>query len=115
MLASQYRLKKSREITRVLQRGVFKSVGVMTIKFHKNGQDFSRVAIVVSKKVSKKAVVRNKIRRRISGVLEDKWGTVAGGYDIVMVVREDISELAAPQLASRVVSLFERSQIVKGK
>lgn len=115
MLASQFRLKKSKDISRVLQRGVFKSVGVLTIKFQKNGQEFSRLAIVVSKKVSKKAVVRNKIRRRIAGVLEGIWGTVAPGYDIVLVVREDLSELAAPQLTSRVATLLDRAELSKGK
>ena len=113
MLASQYRLKKSRDITRVLSRGVFKSVGELTAKFTKNGQEFSRVATVVSKKVSKRAVVRNTIRRRISGVLESKWGTVSGGYDIVIVVREDISAMAAPDLSKRVASLLERAEIIK--
>ena len=109
MLASDYRLKKPRDIARVFKRGRFANAGALSIKYDRNGLDVSRLVIVVSKKVSKKATVRNRIRRRVSGILEERWQTVQTGYDIVITVREDVSDLAAPALNKLADTLLERA------
>ena len=44
-----------------------------------------KVAIIVSKKVSKKAVVRNKIRRMLYGVVESRWEMLVDGWYIIRV------------------------------
>lgn len=68
----------------------------------------SRVVTVVSKKVSKRAVVRNRIRRRITGILREEWATVTPGYDIVITVRDDVSKLAADQLNGHIKRCLDR-------
>lgn len=59
----------------------------MIIKYKKNSTSGSDVKIIVSLKVSKKAVVRNKIRRRIREILKPKD---LSGYDLVVITNKDI-------------------------
>lgn len=48
-----------------------------------------RAAVVISRKVHKSAVVRNKIRRRIYEVIRHLEADIAGPYDIVINVFQD--------------------------
>ena len=115
MLSNKHRLKKSRDISRVFKRGEWGSTKEISVKKATSGLPESRVVIVVSKKVSKKAVVRNTLRRRVSGILEAEWKTVEPGYDIVVTVREDVSHLTATQLKSTVMMANERAGLIHGK
>jgi ribonuclease P protein component len=112
MLASIYRLSSPRDIARVFKRGRFAGDGGIQCKAAPNGQGHSRIVIVVSKKVSKKAVVRNRLRRRISGVIEPIWATVAPGYDIVITVREDILALSVSNMTQIVSTSLRRCQLL---
>lgn len=115
MLATEYRLKKSRDISRVFKRGEWGSTKEISVKTTSNGMPNSRAVVVVSKKISKKAVVRNTLRRRVSGILESEWKTVRPGYDIVVTVREDVSHLTSAQLKSTVLMAIERAGLIDGK
>ncbi len=99
MLAKPYRLRSSADIARVYKRGQYgASQGVISVKAAASGRNYCRAVIVVSKKVDKRAVVRNRIRRRLASELERRWATLTPGYDIVVSVHSDISMLPAPEL-----------------
>ncbi len=108
MLIKNLRLRRSRDISRVYGRGRFVSVGTVTAKILSNGYPDSRLAVVVGKKISKKAVLRNRIRRRLVATIQQKWQTVAPGYDIVITVREDVSELPPDQLTALIDRLMKK-------
>ena len=114
MLTADRRLKKSRDISRVFSRGRSGSSGPILVKAAKNGGE-SRAVVVVSKKVSKKAVVRNRIRRRIASWLATEWATVTSGYDIVITVREDISEAPAPDISRHTKAALEKAGVGERK
>jgi ribonuclease P protein component len=113
MLAQKYRLRRSKDIARVYQRGRYSSGRDFTIKSLSNGYTETRIAIVVSRKVAKSAVVRNRIRRRISGQIEEAWKTVRPGYDIVITVREDISAIDTPILRDDLHKHLRRLELIK--
>jgi len=57
------------------------------LKYIQNERTTSyRVSVVVSRKVSKSAVVRNRIRRRLYAQMDDFEGSIQGNYDLVFVV-----------------------------
>jgi len=62
--------------------------GFFHLKFKPNNLAKNQFKIVVSLKVSKKAVVRNKIKRRIREVL--KQLDIKQGYDIVIITHNEI-------------------------
>lgn len=66
-----------------------------------------RVAVVVSKKVHKSAVVRNRIRRRIYEIVRTSDNTLAPGTDLVFTVfSEQVAELESSKLRSMVEELL---------
>ena len=113
MLAAENRLKQARDISRVFQRGRFGGAGELTAKAAVTKALESRAVVIVGKKVSKKAVVRNRIRRRIAGILESKWKTVPPGYDIVITVRQDIGEMPAKELEERVLAVLKKAGVIR--
>ena len=67
-----------------------------------------RVAVVVSRKVNKSAVVRNRIRRRMYEIVRNQ--DVQPGTDLVFTVFNDqLAELPAPKLQETVSGLLEKA------
>jgi ribonuclease P protein component len=69
-----------------------------------------RVAVVVSRKVSKSAVTRNRIRRRIYEVVRRSAADVAPGTDLVFTVFDErVAELEAAQLQTIISGLIQKT------
>lgn len=104
------RLRRERDIIRVYQKGRGAVNDQLGIKAVTNPQGDTRTAVVVSKKVDKRAVVRNKNRRRVIGILRGEGQTYLAGCDIVVTVRQDLSGLSHTELATLVIGLLKKSQ-----
>jgi ribonuclease P protein component len=113
MLARNFRLRQTGDINRVYARGRYGGAAILHVKALKSSYEHPRIAIVVGKKVSKKAVVRNQIRRQIAAQLQNLWQTLDGGYDIVVSVREDASGLTAPELAKQLTAALTKAGVIK--
>jgi ribonuclease P protein component len=113
MLSAENRLKKTKEINRVFSKGKFGGGGPITAKALQNRLKVSRAVVIVSKKISKRAVVRNRIRRRVLGWLQPNWATVEPGYDIVVTVRDDISELETTAIAHSIETSLKRAGVIQ--
>ena len=95
MLSRDKRLRKERDIAKVYRKGRYGGGTNLQVKSLSTGFPSSRAAIVVSKKISKRAVVRNRIKRRLAAILRESWQTVKPGYDIVITARADVAETPA--------------------
>jgi ribonuclease P protein component len=116
MLQSENRLRKRRDIDRVYRRGTYGSgEGYISLKAAKGVALQSRAVVVVSKKVDKRAVIRNRIRRRLLAALLNQWATVPSGYDIVISVHRDTSELESTRLQELVSGALRRANISSSK
>ncbi len=70
----------------------------MLLKTMPNNLGVYRVGIITSQKVSKKAVVRNKIRRRLSEIAKNFFKSAKNNIDVVIVAlpgieTKDFSEI----------------------
>lgn len=72
MLPKLNRLKKKKDIERVFKEGKGFKEDFLVLKVIKNNLKNLRFAFIVSQKVSKKATLRNKIRRRLSELVRLK-------------------------------------------
>jgi ribonuclease P protein component len=61
------------------------------LKEKKNELTVNRFGIIVSKKIDKRAVVRNKIKRFLRTTLMDSYGKMSVGHDILIIVKKGIS------------------------
>jgi len=72
MLKKQNRLKKKKDFEKVFKEGKSFKNDFLIVKINENSLKFPRFGFVVSKKVSGKSVVRNKIKRRLRELVKEK-------------------------------------------
>lgn len=72
-----------------------------------------RLAIVVSKKVSKSAVVRNRIRRRLFEAMRQHEAELKQPYDMVLTVFSDqVAEIPAEEVTRLVKAQLKQAKII---
>ena len=109
MLGRSNRLRRRADIERVYKRGASVRSQDLGLRHLDNGQSGPRMVVVVGKKVSKKATVRNRIRRRLSAELKTRQLTQP--KDILVSVYNDVSNLPAEALAKQLSELLQKSQL----
>lgn len=87
---------------------------IITTKYTKNKfRKTSRFSVVVSKKVMKSAVGRNRIRRRIYEAIRRRLGEVAQPFDVVVLVfSSEAMTMPYGELAGLIDSQFEEAGII---
>jgi len=90
MLKKIYRLTKKKDFERVSKKGKTAFSQILLIKYMKNNLASSRFGLIVSNKISKKATLRNLIKRRISEILRLSLDKIKKGYDIMIIVSPKI-------------------------
>ena len=86
MLSKKYRFHSRGGVRYVYQKGKTVRTPRMSLVFVKNERGFTRVGVVVSKKVEKTAVGRNRIRRRVYEAIRLNMDKLPKETDYVFVV-----------------------------
>jgi ribonuclease P protein component len=88
---------------------------LLNLRFVRNTRQTKyRAAVVVSRKISKSAVVRNRIRRRIFEIVRRESERFDGPYDLLFSVRsEELAQLDSQALNSLVTELLRQAHITK--
>lgn len=72
-----------------------------------------RIAVVVSRKVSKSAVLRNRVRRRIYEIVRTQAENITGPYDFVFVVYDEaLSTMLAQEVKRIIVGQLKKAGLV---
>jgi ribonuclease P protein component len=74
----------------------------------------SRFGIVISKKVSKRAVVRNRIKRRIKGALRELIARIRPGCLVTIVCRSVITECEYDEILRELKKLLLALEVIDG-
>ena len=83
----------------------------MAIRVRSQGDQATRVAVVVSRKVSKSAVVRNRIRRRLYEVIRTRLIAQSTGLAIVVTAYDEaLQALAADDLYKETEYLLSKAR-----
>lgn len=111
MLSKIHRFHGYGSIKGVYQRGQNYRGPLMTLKVsNRSSSRPFRVAVVVSKKVSKSAVVRNRIRRRVYETVRTLPDKDFPGRDMVFTVHSDsLASIDDKKLKNNVADLIEKS------
>ncbi|PIR41945.1 MAG: ribonuclease P protein component [Candidatus Yanofskybacteria bacterium CG10_big_fil_rev_8_21_14_0_10_37_15] len=110
-LNKKNRLKKKRDFEKVFKKGKVVKDDLFFAKFLKNETGFFRFAFVVSSKVSRKAVVRNKIRRILSEIfmenLKEKEKEI-DSLDVAIVVNKKIIGATREDIEKNAKRIFDK-------
>jgi len=107
------RLRKNSDFQRVRQQGHSVTSRLLILAWIPNGEACPRVGFVVSKRVAKHAVDRNRTKRRLSAAIGPMLGQLAEQYDIVLSARNAAVVADFPVLRQDVVSLLRRARLLK--
>jgi ribonuclease P protein component len=98
----------------VYARGQTVRAALLSVRYVPNDRrDTYRAAVVVSRKVHKSAVVRNRIRRRVYEILRLHTAQIVRPYDIVITVfSEQVAVMSAAELEAMIVGQLHKAGIV---
>ncbi len=112
MISKEHRFHGYNKLQAVYRKGQTARSSFLALKSYENPRRSSyRLAVVVSRKVNKSAVVRNRIRRRI---FEDfrKYEHLFGSRDMVVTVFSDLAaSCSVAELDDAVQKILEQSGI----
>jgi len=111
MFSTTHRFHGLGALKGVYARGKSVRGTTLSLKYLDRGGDKPfRVAVVVSRKVSKSAVVRNRIRRRVYGELRQLSAAIPAGLDLVFTVYNDqVATMETAKLAAAIRDLLKKA------
>lgn len=114
MLAKKFRFHRQSDVRRVYRDGASARSKRISLKYLKQtSAGDNRVAVVVSKKIDKKAVVRNRIRRRVYEIIRKSWPTTKQGYDLVFTVHNNsIATAPHQEIEAEIEKLLKKAELV---
>ncbi len=122
MIPRQQRLVRMKEFDTLFQHGVFlraSYVGLRVWRVDTNmyprfqTEVHTKIGFVVSKQVSKHAVVRNRIKRQFRAILRQQLATrtLVDGYFVAIVAFSSAKDKTTSVLAQDIASLFQRAHL----
>ncbi len=107
MLTKQHRLAK-KNIQPVKDRGHYYQTPFFTLVYLTGQKTPSQFAFVLSKRVDKRATVRNKTKRLLAGSVRDLIGQLAEGYWLIFLVKPTAINQPKEVLSSAIEEAFSK-------
>ena len=107
MLKKNNRLVKQSEFDEVRGGGRVWQSPLFGLAVIKKDDKEKKVGFVVSKKIAKKAVVRNRIRRLLAEGVRHHWGEIEEGTRMIFLVRQTIVDKGQMAVESEVARMLE--------
>ena len=113
MLKKQNRLRKTNEFKRAFRSGKgYEAKGIL-VKTRISGETNARVGVIVSKKVAKEAVRRNRIRRMVSEAVQEMLPELKNDRDVVVVTLPTFMAKKTHETASIIKEVFRKASLFK--
>lgn len=128
MLPRENRLRHHRDFSSVYQKGIRKNTSYLALRALRHQQESklplnkdnlpspkpTRIGISISKKVSKGAVVRNRIKRQIRAALRQLLPFICRGWDIVIVVKPIAQQCNYDEFLQQLEKLLAQVEVLDG-
>jgi ribonuclease P protein component len=113
VLEKKYRLTKKKDFKRVFVQGRIFGALFSAVKIKKNNLPCSRFGFVVSLKISKKAVERNKIRRRLQEAIRLNLSKIKKGVDVAVIAKPGIKGKQYGEIEEDLIAALDKAGIIK--
>lgn len=111
MLSKKNRISNRHLINKLLRKGRIYQSDNFTVKYLPATSEDSKFAIVTSKKISKKAVVRNKLRRQITESIRLNINVLKSNIVAVLITKPSIVNLKYEELAHEIELFLNQDQL----
>lgn len=107
MLNKKYRFHSRGGVQYVYQKGKTIRKPLGSLVFVKNERGFTRFAVVVSKKVLKTAVDRNRVRRRVYETIRQNFTKLPQSHDYIFIIHDKkVKDIPYSELEEFIASLI---------
>ena len=125
-LPKAYRLKSRQDFQAVFREGIRRHSSHFTLRALKpalspetsspTALPVTKIGIAISTKVSKRAVVRNKIKRQMTAALHQLLPKLAPGWRLVLIVKPTTTETVCQthKFLQELEQLLARSEVLNG-
>jgi ribonuclease P protein component len=110
MLNSINRLKKKINFARIEIDGKMiqsRSFGMGI--YNRKDDDPSHFGFIISTKISKKAVVRNRIKRTMSEVVRKNIDNLKNGYDVLFLIKQQAAKITKIELENETYAIITKN------
>ena len=108
MLSKANRLRLKKDFEKVFKQGKGFQQGFLFLKIIENDLGKTRFGFIVSKKISNKAVVRNKVKRQLREIIRKQLDQIKQGFDIVIVALPGIENQEFQEIKKTIDNLLAR-------
>jgi ribonuclease P protein component len=105
-------IKKKEQYDLVYAKGRITGGSLLYIKTMPNGLNFSRHGFIVNKRIGK-AVIRNKLRRRLREIM--RQAALKAGWDVVIYTRPAAAAAGYKEIKNMILSLLIKAQLLTEK
>ncbi len=110
MLKKENRIRNKKDFDRAFKAGQSFYGKIVGLKVVVNNLTNNRFGIIISAKVSKKAVERNRLRRIIREKAKEVLYTITPGKDFVFIVHPEANKLEAQNIRLIIDKLLEKAK-----
>lgn len=103
----KHSLRNKKDFDQVFKAGQSFYCPILGIKALKNDLEYNRFGIMVGLKVSKSAVVRNKIKRQIRVIFKKNIEESAKTYDFVIIVLDKIIDKEFKEIEENFIKTYK--------
>ena len=101
-------MNRQKNFDAIFLNGKFYQSEQVILRIFPSGQNSSRFAVIISAKVNKKAVVRNRLRRQMNEIIRQNLKKIKPGFDIILIAKPKLTELFFKAIEAELVGLFKR-------
>ena len=111
MLPKENRLHTDKEIKDLVKTGQTFFLPEMVIKYKANQDNITKAGFIVSTKVDKKAVVRNKVARQLREAIRDALPQLKVGYSVLIIAKKKVLDLDFTKIKKQLDFAFNKLKL----
>jgi ribonuclease P protein component len=112
MLPRQNRLVRKPDFEKVKEKGDKFQSSLFGLLVFPNEEEFSRFGFVISTKISKRAVKRNRVKRLLRERVRLLLPKIKPGFDIVFLGKKALLEVDYPEIDKEIRRLFKKARLL---
>jgi len=113
VLPKKNRLKKKKDFEEIIKKGSFFPGSSLSLKVLRTDLGELRIGFVVSQKISKSAVVRNRIKRRLREAVRSNLAQMKKGYDIIFFSKKGVEEKDFWEIKEEIEKLLKKAKLIE--
>jgi ribonuclease P protein component len=113
MMKKNQRVRLVKDFEKVFKKGRSAFDKIVGLKTVANDSLDNRFGVVVSNKISKKAVIRNRLKRQIRAIVEAENKKLKTGNDAIVLSQKGIENKNFQEIKEAIVRLFKKNNLYK--